>query len=268
LLIRNCKNAIILAHEVLTKSIEGLSKRAVTPMRAARIQSLLVRNDNLATSIVRFQQTDGGWADVEETIWCVHLLMLSRETFESHVKNGLAWLKSMQHEDGGWGLSERDLSRIPTTCLCLALLPALVNEKALRWLAGKWENDLHADIKLTYKGGFTLMALAQHRDKFQADELVAKTIKYLEDEQNKDGGYGPWKGHPIGSDPWSTGITLVGLTAWPDRVKTHTVERAVEWLCGTQLESGLWPYHFIDEGSAYAYWGLVKAIEFLERTAV
>ncbi len=266
-MLSNSRRAAVYAKDGLNNSITGLCKRVDTPMRAARIQSLLGKNAELANSVANLQQTDGGWSNVEETIWCICLLMISGKQFECYANNGLFWLKSMQHNDGGWGLSDRDLSRVPTTGLLTTVLPMLANERALKWLAGRWEIDLHEDIKLSYKGGFTLMALAQHRDKLQADRLVTDTITYLEEEQNEDGGYGPWRGHPIGSDPWSTGITLVGLTSWPDRVNTRTVERAVEWLCDTQLASGFWPYHFIDEGSAYAYWGLVKAIEYLERAA-
>ncbi|HHY95716.1 MAG TPA: terpene cyclase/mutase family protein [Firmicutes bacterium] len=173
----------------------------------------------------------------------------------------------MQHSDGGWGLSGRDDSRIPTTSLAVTLLPSLANQAAMRWLIQEWERDLRSKVKLTYKGGFLLMALAAHRDLLPAPQLVEQTIEYLAAEQNLDGGFGPWRGHPIGSDPWSTGITLVGLTSWPEAVDARLIQRAVSWLCDTQLESGLWAYHFIDEGSAYAYWGLSRAVEYLEGLA-
>jgi hypothetical protein len=74
----------------------------------------------------------------------------------------------------------------------------------------------------------------------------------------------PAENHPIGSDPWSTAICLVGLCSYPKLVSRQVIQRAVGWLCRTQLPSGLWPCHFIDEGSAYAYWGLREAIRVLE----
>jgi prenyltransferase beta subunit len=143
-------------------------------------------------------------------------------------------------------------------------LPEIADVRALSWVIQAWQKDLKSEVRLTYKGGFTLMALARHRNLVNDRTLVKETIEYLAFEQNEDGGFGPWKGHPIGSDPWSTGITLAGLTAWPDLIAKETVEKALDWLCETQLGSGLWPCHFIDEGSAYAYWGLCNTIEYLE----
>lgn len=220
-------------------------------------------NEIIIADLEQTQLSDGGWSDVEETIWCISAL----EKYESEnlcTKRAKEWLIKQQHIDGGWGLSERDASRIPTTGLLLYLLPELANDKALNWISNEWRKDLAADVKLTYKGGFTLMALAKHRGRFQDNELVNNTFDYLKNEQNDDGGFGPWKNHPIGSDPWSTGITLVGLTSWPEYADKEVIERAVQWLCDTQLESGLWAYHFIDEGSAYAYWGLKEAAKYLE----
>jgi hypothetical protein len=164
---------------------------------------------------------------------------------------------------GGWGNSLRDHPRIPVTGLVLHLLGARVGS-AGDWelLNELWAKDLEAEVALTYKGGFHLMASATAPQPSQ--DLVQRTLMHLGREQNGDGGFGPWRTHPIGSDPWSTGICLVGVCSFPDLADGEMVERAVEWLCSTQLPSGYWPYHFIDEGSAYAYWGLTEAIRFLE----
>lgn len=247
-----------------------LASRGICLERLCRIACLVGNDSDIARDIAILaamnQQTDGGWSDTEETIWCTKLLSLYEDEYKDHIYKAAAWLKSRQHEDGGWGLSKRDASRIPTTCFALTLLPDTANDKALSWVIQAWEKDLESEVKLTYKGGFALIALARHRDLVKTDALVSKTISYLSCEQNEDGGFGPWKGHPIGSDPWSTGITLVGLTAWPDLIARDTAEKALNWLCETQLDSGLWPYHFIDEGSSYAYWGLCNTIEYLEGT--
>ena len=95
--------------------------------------------------------------------------------------------------------------------------------------------------------------------------LINETYSFLASEQNDDGGFGPWKDHPIGSDPWSTGIVLVGLLSYPELVKKEVIEKAVNWLAETQLPNGLWPYHYIEEGSAYAFWGLVEALKYLAK---
>jgi hypothetical protein len=46
--------------------------------------------------------------------------------------------------------------------------------------------------------------------------------------------------------------------------RRDVIEDAVRWLVGAQLPSGYWRYHYIDEGTAYAYWGLSEAISLLE----
>ncbi|MBE0418180.1 MAG: hypothetical protein IBX63_10485, partial [Coriobacteriia bacterium] len=123
-----------------------------------------------------------------------------------------------------------------------------------------WRTDLGADLRLTYKGGFYLLCEPRPA---RAGNLVRRTVDYLHSGANDDGGFGPWRGHPVGSDPWSTGVVLAGLCAVPDLADRTVVERASEWLVSSQLASGYWPYHFIDEGTAYAYWGLSEAIVFL-----
>jgi prenyltransferase beta subunit len=128
-------------------------------------------------------------------------------------------------------------------------------------LINLWASDLRSEVRLTYKGGFFLAALAPDHEE---QSLLRKTARYLHSQPNADGGFGPWRGHPIGSDPWSTGVCLVGLSRFPELADLNVVKRAVQWLIDTQLESGYWPYHFIDEGTAYAYWGLSEAAKLLE----
>ena len=121
---------------------------------------------------------------------------------------------------------------------------------------------MNAATKLTYKGGFYLLACEAHRTT-SAEALAIDTCIYLSCEQNDDGGFGPWKNHPIGSDPWSTGIVLWGLSKWINRVDPTVIERALHWLEVTQLPSGYWPYHYLDEGTSYALIGAVSAMRAL-----
>ena len=105
-------------------------------------------------------------------------------------------------------------------------------------------------------------AMFEHRfEAAPAERVIAELAPF----QNDDGGFGPWKNHPVGSDPWSTGIVLLGLLSYPGLVKKEVIERAVSWLDENQLPNGLWAYHYIEEGSAYAYWGLVEALKYLAR---
>jgi squalene cyclase len=214
--------------------------------------------------IIDKQLEDGGWSDIPETALSSALLKYSPE-FHSKFRNGIKWLTNNECKSGGWGLHSRDVARIPVTGLVLTLLPELAKEQSLLWLEQEWKKDLYSATKLTYKGAFTLMALAATKANPKDTSLITTTIEYLTSEQNDDGGFAPWKDHPIGSEPWSTGIALIGLAAWPDLIKPETLEKALIWLAGKQLPNGLWPCHYIEEGSAYCYWGAVEALKYLKR---
>ncbi len=255
------------ARSALLESAQGLQIRGCQSLRIARIRCLLDTHNDASCynfdCLITAQQSDGGWSDVEETVWCTKLLGSCGKTHIDHYNKGMGWLTSMQHSIGGWGLTSRDMPRIPITSLVLTLMPQLATEPAFSWLENQWMKDFNVDVRLTYKGGFTLIAFGRNSIQPQNPYLIKQTLNYLANEQNDDGGFGPWKNHPIGSDPWSTGVILVGLTSYPDLVDKVVVERAVEWLYNNQLPSGYWRYHFIDEGSAYAYWGLTEALKYL-----
>ncbi len=220
---------------------------------------------NSKNKILGSQNIDGGWSDTEETIWCLAFLQQSGYRKVETIKRGITWLHTQRHSDGGWGRTDRDIPRIPITGLLLHFLPQLCDQRAVNWLKNEWRNDLQCDTPLTYKGGFFLMGLTGSNVSVESCPLIKETYFYLYKEQNDNGGFGPWKDHPIGSDPWSTGIVLLGLLSYPEQVKREVIEKAVNWLADTQLPNGLWPYHYIEEGSAYAYWGLVEALKYLSR---
>ena len=214
------------------------------------------------------RQEDGGWADVDETTWAVSGIDAiggwTRLSAEGR-RESIEWLRNERTADGAWGQSARDMSRIPITAWVLTLLPELADERSLAWLEAEWKRDLVAATKLTYKGALTLKAFASVDVMPKDAELIERTVEYLVSEQNGNGGFGPWRDHPVGSEPWSTGIVLIGLTAWPDLVPSETLEKALAWLGETQLRNGLWPCHYIEEGSAYCYWGAVEAMKLLKR---
>jgi len=250
------------AREGLGRDIMGMAVRLSNHERVSRILTLLPETgEDFATKVIDAARPDGGWSDVPETIWC--LAFLKQAGRLDALPPGLRWLSGQRLEGGGWGRSARDGARIPVTALALRFLaPEIGAPGDWRCVERLWEEDLASEVQLTYKGGFFL--LCQEGNPSPRPELVERTIDYLRMSQNDDGGFGPWRDHPIGSDPWSTGICLVGLCSYPDLAPRGMIKRAVDWLCRTQLPSGLWPYHFIDEGSAYAYWGLKEAARLLE----
>ena len=215
--------------------------------------------------IINKQRDDGGWTEVEETLLAVKYLSMVKGNYDARIEKGKTWLLCQRNSDGGWGRTNRDISRIPITGLLLHLLPELSDQMALNWLKNGWRKDFQGNTRLTYKGGFFLLGLSASNVPVDDCPLIKETCYFLADEQNEDGGFGPWKDHPIGSDPWSTGIVLLGLLSYPDLIKREVLERAVNWLAENQLPNGLWPYHYIEEGSAYAYWGLVEALKYLSK---
>ncbi len=214
----------------------------------------------IAGLVVLNQQRDGGWADVEETIWCTAFLKLAGKQHD--VQRAFEWLRKQQLENGSWGYSGRDRGRIPITGVLLYLLPELATENSVRWLRDAWTRDLALEPVLSYKAAYVLMALSKHSVD-QEDSLIEETVQQLQNEQNTDGGWGPWKNQPVGSSAEYSGIALTGLLQYPNLVNSKVIERAVNWLQENQLPSGLWPAHYIEEGSSWALLGLVKSLNYL-----
>jgi len=219
--------------------------------RICRIAVLLkesgVNSDNilfhkLVKKCTDMQRSDGGWTDVIETMWCATLLNIFSE-FSDCVEKAHKWLRNQSCNDGGWGKSKRDSARIPVTGLLLYLLPQLSSDKDLKWLEHKWNQEHKLKPCLTYKAAFTLMAFSKNNYKPGNHDLISKTVCWLIDQQNDDGGWGPWKGHPVGSDPFCTGISIVGLLQYPDKISSKVLWKALKWLKEKQLPNGLWPYH-------------------------
>lgn len=252
------------ARNALLQGLEGMAERLPESRRLARCALLIdAPSGRVRNRVLQQQRRDGGWIDADETAWCCAYLAKDGGNARE-VLHGLEWLRDERLPGGGWGSSRRDYLRIPVTGLVLRLVGDAAGD-ADDWgsIETLWSRDMSADVQLTYKGGFYLMATVRWSG--SAGSAIQRTLAHLASAQNDDGGFGPWRNHPIGSDPWSTGICLVGMCSYPELADRVVIERAVEWLCRTQLPSGYWPYHFLDEGSAYAYWGLTEAIRLLER---
>lgn len=246
------------ARAALSDSVAGLAERTQDVERIGRI-SVVTRQltPSVAGALRSLQRSDGGWICVNDSLWALAALLAEGEGPD--VTRGLEWLSAQRSGTGGWGLCNRDSGKVPTTSLVLHLLgPMLATQDDWRALEGLWAAELASAVRLTYKGGFYLLATGG-----TANNLADETLAFLTKSANDDGGFGPWPGHPIGSDPWSTGVCLAGACAHPS-TEMSLVLGAMDWLLARQLPSGYWPCHFIDEGTAYAYWGLSAAVRFLE----
>ena len=250
----------------LCQIIRDFSHKKIELIRICRVAVLLRESGvnietslfkNIAASCIKMQRDDGGWSDVTETIWCTYFLDFFNE-FSSSVKKALKWLSVQSNVNGGWGKSKRDLGRIPITGLIQYFLSQLSSHKHLIWMEEKWCQELEFKPCLSYKAAFTLMAFSKNKYRPENVNLISETLVWLLNQQNDDGGWGPWKDHPVGSDPWCTGICMIALLQYPDKVTQKTLVKSLKWLRDRQLPNGLWPYHYIEEGSVWALLSMVK----------
>jgi len=205
--------------------------------------------DVIVRRVLAQQKADGGWVGVQETAWCTKLLSY----FNLEEVNGaLTWLDRQQVEENGWGRSGRDMGRIPVTGSLLYLFPQLGAQASLQWLERKW---LQEQGSLTYKAAYTLLAFDSCKYEPEKADLIQETVNWLLSQQEKDGGFAPWYGHPVGSNVLCTALSILGLMSYsvyiPER---EPIQTAVAYILRTQMPGGLWPFHQLDDG---AVWGLL-----------
>lgn len=261
-------NVIFRGTHRLARFIDDALNRSLEPVRLARAGWALLSVGTgpaapfwrrVTRRLLEARRADDGWADPEETAWAIGLIRFTKERNSDGISSATRWLESVRAAGGGWGRHPRDQARIPITGLISVLVPEVVKKTDLDWMTTEWQRDFESPVRLSYKAGFFLLAMAQR----QENDLVVRTISHLISDQNDDGGFGPWKGHPIGSDPWSTGVVLWGLSKWIDHIDAMVIEKALAWLRNTQLPSGYWPYHYLDDGTSLALIGAVSAMKAL-----
>jgi len=67
----------------------------------------------------------------------------------------------------------------------------------------------------------------------------------------------------VGSTSFCTGVVIRALLEYPDRIDLNVIANGLEWIEKNQLEEGLWPDHYIEEGSAWAFYALAGGYKFL-----
>ncbi len=253
----------------LINFLDDAITKLLEPVRVARTATALLlagnnKSGNLfqraVEQLIQSHRQDGGWSEAEETAWAIGCISLVRGLEDPAVQSAMRWLNNERKLGGGWGAHPRDQVRIRSTALISTLAPTVIKKEDINWLINEWQRDFNSPVRLSYKAGFYLLAMPQD----QEDKLVKQTIDHLAQDQNDDGGFAPWKGHPIGSDPWSTGVVLWGLSRWVDQVNHAVLEKALNWLQETQLPSGYWPYHYLDDGTSLALIGSVAALKSLK----
>lgn len=255
----------------LTQIIENFIQKEIELTRICRLAVLLKESGvnfnsilfkKIAEKCCEMQNNDGGWSDVPETMWCTSFLNSSNE-YNIPVKKAIKWISAQGHDTQGWGKSIRDSARIPITGLILYFLPQLSSDIYLKWLENEWKKEWQCKPCLNYKAAFTLMAFYKNSYHPGDKEIISETVRWLARQQNEDGGWGPWKNHPIGSDPWCTGICLVSLLHYSDELPQKILGNSLNWIKEKQLPNGLWAYHYIEDGSIWALYALIMGYSVL-----
>jgi hypothetical protein len=266
------KNAsLVKSFDYLQGILPGMITKQLDPERVARVSlALLLAGANPSLPVIKeaakyiagLQRHDGGWANVEETLWATSFFnKLNNTSYDHVVCRAVSWLNSERHPNAGWGQTKRDQPRIPLTGLVMFLIPETNVMEVREWLERAAGAELAGPRVLSYKIAIPLMALSNDREWVQS-VFCYKLKEALQNEQNPDGGFGPWRGHPIGSEVWSTAFAVIALTR--TRVVSEprdSLNAAITWLEKNQLNDGSWAYHFIDEGAALGCWALVEALK-------
>lgn len=134
-------------------------------------------------------------------------------------------------------------------------MPELCNVNQLHWLENLWLKEKNS---LTYKAAYTLMAFKQNDYKPVNKDLIGYTMKWLLDQQEDDGGFAPWHGHPVGSNIYCTSVSCLGLLCYPEYCSKEKINNAYKYMVDNQLKNGLWAYHELEDGGA---WGLMAMCE-------
>jgi squalene cyclase len=177
--------------------------------------------------LIKNQNTNGSWNDdCWDTSWTLYLLLYNNyPTSSSIIKSASLWLVNDQRNNGSWKTNLPNLKQFEP----LWTTPPVI---------------------------FTLAQTGQYR------ETIIKGLKYLKNEQNKNGSFGR-------KDASKTGLALLAFTSlykYPGLTEEYkpSAEIAVKWFLANQRKSGTWPggfhpFNVID--TAFSIWGLNKFIE-------
>lgn len=172
----------------------------------------------------------GGWSfefenvffpDVDDTIQVIHVLrrlnLPEREKKES-IDRGIAWILSMQNDDGGWAAFDKNnnlnlVNKIPFSDHGACLDPS--------------SPDITARvIELLHYFGFT-----------KDEGVIRKALNYLYENQQSFGGwFGRWGINYI----YGTWAVLKALSTIGDGIQQNSVRSAVDWLKSIQRQDGGW----------------------------
>lgn len=259
-------NRAILSLLNMTKEMfrKNIEIRRITKTSAMLIMSGLSPQDipeYVIKRCIESQKIDGGFIGNTDTIWNIKLLGFFPEYHEQREK-AINWLICGNGDEAGFGRSKRDMHRIPVTGLALYLLPEIATEENLEWLERTWLSELNS---LTYKAAYSIMAFISNDYHTRIEKnLIHETAEWIKSQQKDNGGFGPWLNHPVGENVYCTAVSILALITMNDDTYKDTIYKGYKYLCNTQLRSGIWPFHEIEDGASWGLLALTKAELYLE----
>lgn len=203
---------------------------------------------------LKMQFNDGGFSDNIDTAWYIKLLEYFPQ-YNFFRNKSVNWVKNNINLDGGYGRNIRDISRIPATGLLLYLVKELRTNETLNWMENIWKSEFGS---LTYKAAYTILAFYYSTYNPKDNSIIEKTSEWLASQQEDDGGFAPWKSHPVGSNIYFTSISTFALLMRKDNKYKNIILKAYNYMKANQLKNGIWAYHEIEYG---ALWGLIVITE-------
>jgi len=248
---------------VLEMERKNLELKRITKTATLLIMSGLSPNSipaRIPLKVIASQKNDGGWISILDTLWNIAFLKkLDYERYKVSIQLGLEFLSQNRNNSDLWGRSSRDIARIPVSGILLFLLPELAGERELTKLESLWTSEINS---LVYKAGYTLMAFKANEYIPTNSQIIENTVKWLLKSQRPDGGFAPWKDHPVDSNVFCTSIAVLGLIQYPQYEDIIALNKAYTWLQTSRIKSGIWKYHEIEDGAS---WGLYTLLELSKR---
>ncbi len=270
------KKEFVLLKNALINTITDFLDRGLPLRRITLVASLLKdcnvevnEKNRLIQRILNEQKDDGGWVDCEDSAWALFFISGFNE-LDTQIKKSQKWLYDEKCSENGWGFCKRDKSCIPISSQILYFLSDLFpNPEFMLWVEQEWNKDINSPVNLNYKAAWYLISYCKFYHRINlSSELFATTLEYLIAEQRPDGSWGPWRDHPAHSECFITGISMAALALSYPLIKEKNIiaslKRGVQWVQKNQLENGLFPTHYIEEGSAWIFFGWCKANNIIE----
>jgi squalene-hopene/tetraprenyl-beta-curcumene cyclase len=225
-----------------------------------------------------FEFENSNYPDIDDTAEVALALLAvdhpEPERVRQAIDRGVAWAEAMQSSDGGWGAFDADNRRslvrdVPfcdfgevidppsadVTAHVVELLGLVGRARqpraqaGIEWLLGAQESDGswfgRWGINHVYGTGAAVPALiAAGHD--PASEPIRRAVRWLEQHQNEDGGWGE-DGRSYDDPAWiGRGESTASQTAWALLAlhaageRSLSVHRGIRWLADTQLPDGSW----------------------------